>query len=322
MASLTSFDAYLNLIADPALRERYSACSADTWLTVDASDASAPAGNWHLPACPVIGVGTPESPELFDVLLPDVSGLADIEPSLRAQPLACSLLVQLLRHNAYVSISDGLLAESLTYSTLQHSVGFRNWIAGAPRREAHEDAHPVLVARTDDRLDITLNRPSAHNAYSTAMKDVLCEALHLAHADHTLQTVTLSGRGPSFCAGGDLSEFGRADDAGLAHASRTTRSAGFLLATTPAHTQVRVHGACIGAGIEIPAFADRVSAAPDAFFQLPEVSMGLVPGAGGTVSITARIGRQRTAWMAISGARVDAATALEWGLIDALSDSV
>ena len=72
----------------------------------------------------------------------------------------------------------------------------------------------------------------------------------------------------------------------------------------------------MGAGIELPAFARRVVAAEDAFFQLPELSLGLIPGAGGTVSIPRRIGRQRTARLALSGERLDAATALEWGLVD------
>jgi enoyl-CoA hydratase/carnithine racemase len=82
--------------------------------------------------------------------------------------------------------------------------------------------------------------------------------------------------------------------------------------------RVELHGACVGAGIELPAFTRHVAAREDAFFQLPEVSLGLVPGAGGTVSIPRRIGRQRTAWLAISSARLDPATALEWGLIDEL----
>jgi enoyl-CoA hydratase/carnithine racemase len=80
-----------------------------------------------------------------------------------------------------------------------------------------------------------------------------------------------------------------------------------------------VHGACIGAGIEVPAFAGRVLAAPDAYVMLPEVSMGLVPGAGGTVSITGRIGRWRTAWLALTGSRLDAHTALSWGLVDEIA---
>jgi enoyl-CoA hydratase/carnithine racemase len=55
---------------------------------------------------------------------------------------------------------------------------------------------------------------------------------------------------------------------------------------------------------------------PDACFSLPELAMGLVPGAGGTVSLPRRIGRHRTAWLALTGATIDAATALDWGLAD------
>ena len=60
-------------------------------------------------------------------------------------------------------------------------------------------------------------------------------------------------------------------------------------------------------------------ARPDASFWLPELSLGLVPGAGGTVSLPRRIGRQRTAWLALSGRAIDAQTALDWGLVDELA---
>jgi enoyl-CoA hydratase/carnithine racemase len=79
---------------------------------------------------------------------------------------------------------------------------------------------------------------------------------------------------------------------------------------------VRVHGDCIGAGLELPAFAGRVVAAPASRFRLPETAMGLVPGAGGTVSLPRRIGRARTAWLALSGEAINAGTALRWGLVD------
>jgi enoyl-CoA hydratase/carnithine racemase len=59
-----------------------------------------------------------------------------------------------------------------------------------------------------------------------------------------------------------------------------------------------------------------VVARPDTFVRLPEVAMGLVPGAGGTVSLPRRIGRQRTALLALTGRRIDATTAREWGLVD------
>jgi enoyl-CoA hydratase/carnithine racemase len=99
---------------------------------------------------------------------------------------------------------------------------------------------------------------------------------------------------------------------------RLTRSPARLLAACADRVWSQVHGACIGAGIELPAFGARLLAAEDAVFQLPEVGMGLVPGAGGTVSLPRRIGRQRTAWMALSGLPVDAPTALAWGLVDEL----
>ena len=103
-----------------------------------------------------------------------------------------------------------------------------------------------------------------------------------------------------------------------AHAVRTARSPGLLLAELAA--TARVHGACIGAGVELPAFCARVEADPGAWFRLPEISMGLIPGAGGTVSLLARLGRHRLNWLAVSGAPLDAAKALEWGLVDALLD--
>ena len=81
-----------------------------------------------------------------------------------------------------------------------------------------------------------------------------------------------------------------------------------------------MHGACVGPGIELPAYAGRVVAASDTRVRLPEVAMGLVPGAGGTVSIPRRIGRWRTFYLSLSGEYLDAATALAWGLVDEVVD--
>ena len=64
-----------------------------------------------------------------------------------------------------------------------------------------------------------------------------------------------------------------------------------------------------------------VRAAADTTFSLPEVSMGLIPGAGGTVSVPARIGRHRTVTLALSGRRIDVDTALAWGLVDELIEA-
>jgi enoyl-CoA hydratase/carnithine racemase len=163
-----------------------------------------------------------------------------------------------------------------------------------------------------------LDRPSKRNAFSAEMRDALCEALALAIHDDSIARVTLSGAGPSFCSGGDLDEFGSLPDPATAHAIRSTRSPAALLARVAGRAEARVHGACVGAGVELPAFCARVVAARDSFFQLPELGMGLVPGAGGTVSLPRRIGRQRSAWLALTRRRLGAAEALAWGLVDEL----
>ena len=179
----------------------------------------------------------------------------------------------------------------------------------------------MRVDRDDHALHITLHRPDVHNALNTEMRDALYEALLVAASDPSLRVV-LDGDGPSFCAGGDLSEFGSLPDPASAHLVRLGRSIGRLLSTMADRVEVVLHGACLGAGIELPAFAGHVVARPDARLGLPEIALGLIPGAGGTVSVTRRIGRHRTALLALSGEAVDAPTALAWGLVEMISDPV
>ncbi|HEX3334643.1 MAG TPA: enoyl-CoA hydratase/isomerase family protein, partial [Acidimicrobiales bacterium] len=82
-----------------------------------------------------------------------------------------------------------------------------------------------------------------------------------------------------------------------------------------------LHGACMGSGIELAAFTDWVIAAEDTQIALPEIGLGLIPGAGGTISLPRRIGRLRTAWLAFSGCAIDAPTAQSWGLVDEIATS-
>ena len=72
----------------------------------------------------------------------------------------------------------------------------------------------------------------------------------------------------------------------------------------------------LGSGLEMAAFCGHVQARDDAVLGLPELALGLIPGAGGTVSITRRIGRWRTAYLVLSGRTIDVFTAWRWGLID------
>jgi enoyl-CoA hydratase/carnithine racemase len=265
----------------------------------------------------------PAADELIDqfdlVLGPDLE-LEPILASVERSPLAALALVQLLRHAAKLDVEGALVAESLVYSTLQSGPEFARWLSerSPPKAGPPPSGPAVLVERSGAHLALTLNRPAKRNAFSARMRDELAEALELVLGDPSIAEVVLRGAGPAFCSGGDLDEFGTLPDPATAHAIRSTRNAGRLLAACAGRVRAEVHGACIGAGIELCAFSGRVVAARDAFFQLPELSMGLVPGAGGTASLPRRIGRQRTAWLALSGARLDAGTALRWGLVDEL----
>lgn len=233
-----------------------------------------------------------------------------------ASPHAANTLTGLLRLTAALSPADGLVAESLAYSMLLAGPEFRDWRHNTPRHTPSNSADPVLIVREGSTLRVTLNRPERHNAFGRGIRDGIIEAMQLAELDHSIESVELSGNGKSFCSGGDLDEFGTTPDVASAHLIRLQQSAGYAVHRNAARVKAVLHGACMGAGIEIPAFASRVDARTDSYFQLPELRMGLVPGAGGTVSITKRIGRWRTAYLALSGQPVDVDTALRWGLVD------
>lgn len=263
------------------------------------------------------GVAASSGPESVGVADPHTA-LLDLHEAVTRNPQAALVLRDVLRTTRTLPVQAALDVESYAYSTLLAGPEFARWLAArGPRPLPPEADAPVLVERVGgDRLHVTLNRPERRNAYGRQLRDALVDALEIALLDDQVTRVVLDGAGPSFCAGGDLDEFGTAPDLVTAHLVRTRGGAGRLVNRLADRIEVRVHGACVGAGIEIPAFAGTLTARPDATFRLPEVSMGLIPGAGGTVSIPRRIGRWRTLYMALTGAAIDVATAREWRLID------
>lgn len=320
-------------LGSPYARDELVAQAAAPLLVVDVADGAIGGDTADaLAALPLVtvaigGSGTVTAGvDAFDVLLGDVaspdtaSALDAIGARVSANPQAAVALVQLLRLSANLGVVDGLVAESFTYATLQAGGEFAGWLRSrnAPRH-VELDSVPLLVERHDAELRLTFNRPEIHNAFGFEVRDALVEALQLAEADSTIGSITIRGRGPSFCSGGDLREFGTLADPASAHLIRTTRSAGYWIQRLADRVRVEMHGSCVGSGIELAAFAGHVVADPGTSIALPEVSLGLVPGAGGTVSIPRRIGRHRCAYLALSGVPLDAATALEWGLVDEIA---
>ena len=257
--------------------------------------------------------------DLCDVTVDEGEAALDrIAENVTDHPVTATTLALLLRGQHHVSVGEGLVAESAAYSVLQSGPEFAAWRAAHPARVDKDAAPRVRVTREGDVLSITLARPDRLNALDAAMRDELVEALTLAASASDIARVELRGEGRAFCAGGDLDEFGSRSDPATAHLIRLERSVGRAIFGLNKPTVTYLHGASMGSGIELAAFTDWVVAAADTQIALPEIGLGLVPGAGGTVSLTRRIGRLRTAWLAFSGSTIDAATARTWGLVDEL----
>ena len=218
------------------------------------------------------------------------------------------------------STFSGVITESLAYSTLQSGAEFARWLDERGPATVPQLPDPVRAHRDGNTLHVRFNRPQRHNAFSTDARAALLEALEVARLDPSVDEVVLAGNGQSFCSGGDLAEFGSFADPAAAHLARTRYSPALVLDELTARLgrrcRAHVHGQVLGSGLEMASFCGWVSCDPDAKLGLPELELGLVPGAGGTVSITRRIGRWRTAYLVLSGRTIDPTTALSWGLVD------
>lgn len=263
------------------------------------------------PGAPAPWVST--SPERLD------AQLAALLATAAQSPVATALLARVLRLGEGLAFEAALELESLAYSTLLGGAEFARWLAGAQREDdGGQAAEPVRYERSGDHVILTLASPGNRNAMTAAMRDALYEALVNVLEDPGAPSLTLRAEGRCFSTGGDLAEFGTARDLAAAHVIRTQRSCARVLHRLGERASVHLHGACIGSGIEVPAAAARRTAAPDLIVQLPELRMGLIPGAGGTATLGRAMGRHRLMWLVLGGFRIGAAQALDWGLIHAI----
>jgi enoyl-CoA hydratase/carnithine racemase len=287
----------------------------------------------ELTAGVVVAIGSASDDALFTlteggsddrrvVTVPSVSdALDELEARCQRWPISAAVCADVLRAlDVDAPAFAGVITESLAYSTLQSGPEFARWLEERGPARPMDIPDPVQAERVGDTLYVRFNRAQRHNAFSTDARAALLEALEVARLDTSVTDVVLSGNGPSFCSGGDLAEFGTFADPASAHLARTRHSPALVLDELTARLGPRcraeVHGQVLGSGLEMAAFCGRVQSRPDAVFGLPELALGLIPGAGGTVSVTRRIGRWRTAYLVLSGKTIDPQTALRWGLVD------
>ncbi len=166
---------------------------------------------------------------------------------------------------------------------------------------------------------VTLSRPEAVNAFSVQMRDDLYEVLSLVRDDSAVRGVIFSGAGErGFCSGADLAEFGTAPSQAIARRVRRQRDVWALLAAMRKPSVAAIHGYCLGSGLELACLCDLRVASGDAIFGMPEVSLGLVPAAGGTQVLPRLIGLGGTGRahdLLLTGRRVGATEAMEIGLL-------
>lgn len=164
---------------------------------------------------------------------------------------------------------------------------------------------------------ITLNRPQMLNAYNLQMRDELYQILSAIKDDPEVGVVLLKGAGErAFCAGADLSEFLTAPSRVIARQVRWGRDVWGLFLSLPQPLIAAVHGYVLGSGIEMALCCDLRIASEDAYFGLPEVSLGLIPAAGGTQTLPRLIGRAKSLDLLLSWDFINAEEAYRIGLVN------
>ncbi|MEO8247860.1 MAG: enoyl-CoA hydratase-related protein [Burkholderiales bacterium] len=191
-----------------------------------------------------------------------------------------------------------------------------------------EPAEPAVSYSTDGAVAlVTLNRPQALNSFTRRMHEELWGALDRAEADPAVRALVLTGAGRAFCAGADLSEFDfapgpdlveRANPGPVIEQAFNPTARRFAALGMP--TVAAVNGVAAGAGASLAMCCDVVIAAPAASFIQAFSKIGLIPDAGGSWLLVERLGLARATALAMTGDKLSAAQAKEWGMIWDVAD--
>ncbi|KAA0917958.1 crotonase/enoyl-CoA hydratase family protein [Dietzia sp. ANT_WB102] len=187
---------------------------------------------------------------------------------------------------------------------------------------------PLLVERADHIETWTLNLPEARNPISDpAIVDAICEQVAVVNADHDVRAVVLTGAGSAFSAGGNVKDM--VNRSGMFGGSPYELRDGYRqgiqrIPRALYHCEVpvvaAVNGPAVGAGCDLAVMCDLRVASTTAWFAESFVQLGIIPGDGGAWLLTKAIGPARAAEMALTGDRVTAEQAAEWGLVNRVVD--
>ena len=180
----------------------------------------------------------------------------------------------------------------------------------------------VRLERPRDHVaEIVLDRPDALNAVSTAFARQLVAACQAVAADPGIRAVVLSSAADrAFCVGADLKERNAFSDEELLASREVSRAAYRSVLDLPVPAIAAVHGFALGGGLELALACDLIVGDQTVVLGLPEVSVGVIPGGGGTQLLARRLGWSRAADLVFTARRLDAAAADRIGLLDRLTE--
>ena len=166
---------------------------------------------------------------------------------------------------------------------------------------------------------IFLNRPQKVNALDSAMLDALVAVL--GRVDDTIQVVVLGGHGKAFCGGADVGELRALDPQTAREFIGRVHRACDAVRRLPVPVVARLHGAVMGAGLELAAACDLRVAASGTRFAMPEVRLG-IPSVVEAALLPRLMGSGRAAWLVLTGEPIDAERAREWGLVETVAEDL
>lgn len=174
----------------------------------------------------------------------------------------------------------------------------------------------ILFDVHDQVALVTLNRPKSLNALNPETLDELKRAVDQVREDDGLRVLVLTGAGEkAFVAGADISEFPKMNPLQARLFAQKGQDVFFALEELPKPVIACVNGFALGGGLELAMSCDFIYASEKAKFGQPEINLGIIPGFGGTQRLARLVGRAKAKELCMTGEMIDAATALQWGLV-------
>ena len=177
----------------------------------------------------------------------------------------------------------------------------------------------IVVERAGGIACITLNRPEVMNAIDQLMIHELIDVCRDLSESNEIRVVILTGAGKAFQAGADIAEISQMTPLEILHWNEGLVKVGGILESMPQPVIAAINGVAMGGGLEIALACTLRVASPKAKLALPEVKLGLMPGAGGTQRLPRLVGKSRAAKIILTGETLSAEQALAIGLVDEIA---